>query len=81
MPLLLDGECLLEHHPGVNMIEQDEGHVLDHMRLQQILQCRNREVVACIQLLEESLPGHLHLLQIELHELLYGHCRRDTPRP
>jgi hypothetical protein len=74
MPLLVDGECLLDRHPRVDMIEQNEGPVLDQMLSQHNPQYRNREVAAWIQLLEEPLPGHQHLLQIHKIERQWITC-------
>ena len=81
MPLLVDGECLLDRpsHPRVYMIEQDEGPVLEHVRCQYMPQLRCCEIAVRIQFLEELLPGHQHRLQIQKHERQLITCTETVP--
>ena len=65
VPLLVDAKCLLDRLIGAYMIEQDDGPVLDHLTIQHMPQLWNREGTVRIQLLQDSLPGHEHRLQIE----------------
>ena len=60
-----DVYCLLDIHPGVYNVLQDEIPVRMHVRFQQRPQVRHGEVASRIQFSKKPLPGHEYSLEIE----------------